>query len=180
MSRPAAGDHSVSYVICAGNELFPQGLGGHYVKLTCHLHLLGILKLMALYLHSPHVFIPWCPITGTTLHLPYINVTSPTVGQQTRPSGPGPLHFRSFTITLRRTTLGRTPLDEWPARRRDLYLTHNTHNKQTSMLQAVFELAILASERPQTHALDRAATGIGHAHSSDILIKGYLCKKYTL
>jgi len=28
---------------------------------------------------------------------------------------------------------------------------------------AGFELAILASERPQTHVLDRAATGIGSA-----------------
>jgi hypothetical protein len=37
--------------------------------------------------------------------------------------------FRGFTITLFRfTTVGRTPLDEGPARRRDLYLTtHNTH-----------------------------------------------------
>jgi hypothetical protein len=35
--------------------------------------------------------------------------------------------FRGFTITLRHTTLGRTPLDEGSARRRDLYLTtHNT------------------------------------------------------
>jgi len=33
-----------------------------------------------------------------------------------------------------RTTVGRTPLDEWSARRKDLYLTtHNTHNRQTSM-----------------------------------------------
>ena len=32
--------------------------------------------------------------------------------------------------TQRRTTVRRTPLDEWSARRRDLYLTtHNTHNK---------------------------------------------------
>ena len=32
--------------------------------------------------------------------------------------------------TQRRTTFGRTPLDEWSARRRDLYLkTHNTHNR---------------------------------------------------
>ena len=31
-------------------------------------------------------------------------------------------------------TVGRTPLDEWSARPRDLYLTtHNTHNRQTSM-----------------------------------------------
>jgi hypothetical protein len=42
---------------------------------------------------------------------------------------------RGFTIThIRHTTFGRTPLDEGPARRRDLYLTsHNTHNRQTSM-----------------------------------------------
>jgi hypothetical protein len=36
--------------------------------------------------------------------------------------------------TQRRATVGRTPLDEWSARRRDLYLTtHNIHNRQTSM-----------------------------------------------
>ena len=39
--------------------------------------------------------------------------------------------------TQRRTTVGRTPLDEWSARRRDLYLTtHDNHNRQISMLQA--------------------------------------------
>jgi len=43
--------------------------------------------------------------------------------------------FLSFLDpTQRRTTFGRTPLDEWSTRRRDLYLTtHNTHNRQTSM-----------------------------------------------
>ena len=46
----------------------------------------------------------------------------------TAPSVQGPPHYRGFTITLRHTTLGRTPLDERSARRRDLYLTtHNTH-----------------------------------------------------
>jgi len=36
--------------------------------------------------------------------------------------------------TQRRTTVGRTPLDEWSARRRDLNLTtQKTHNRQTSM-----------------------------------------------
>jgi hypothetical protein len=30
----------------------------------------------------------------------------------TAPSGPGPPHYRGFTITLRHITLGRTPLDE--------------------------------------------------------------------
>jgi hypothetical protein len=70
--------------------------------------------------------------------------------------------IRGFTITLRHTTLGRSPLDERQARRRDLYLTpHNTHQRQPYMPPARFEPKILASERPQTDALDRAATGIG-------------------
>jgi len=37
--------------------------------------------------------------------------------------------LRFLDYTQRRTTVGRTSLDELPARRRDLYLTtHNTHN----------------------------------------------------
>ena len=63
--------------------------------------------------------------------------------------------------TQRRNTVGRTPLDEWSARRRDLYLTkHNTHNRQTSMPPVGFEPMISAGERPQTHALDRATTSL--------------------
>jgi len=61
--------------------------------------------------------------------------------------------------TRRRTTVGRTPLDEWSARRRDFYLiTHNTHKRQTSMPPVEFEPTISASEQPQTCALERAAT----------------------
>ena len=42
--------------------------------------------------------------------------------------------FLRFLDHTRRTTVGRTPLDEWSARRRDLYpTTHITHNRQTSM-----------------------------------------------
>jgi hypothetical protein len=60
--------------------------------------------------------------------------------------GLGRLSFRSFTITFRHTTLGRTPLDEGPARRRVLYLTtHNTHKRQTSMPPAGFEPIIPVS-----------------------------------
>jgi hypothetical protein len=41
--------------------------------------------------------------------------------------------LRFLDHTQRRITVGRTPLDEWSARRRDPYLkTHNTHNRQTS------------------------------------------------
>jgi hypothetical protein len=64
----------------------------------------------------------------------------------------------SRSHTFKHTALGRTPLDEWSARRRDLYLTtHNTHKRQTFMPPAGFEPTIPASERPQTNALDRAA-----------------------
>ena len=59
----------------------------------------------------------------------------------------------------RNTNSGRTPLDEWSARRRDLYLT--THNRQTSMPPVGFEPTISAGERPQTYALNRAATTTG-------------------
>jgi hypothetical protein len=77
--------------------------------------------------------------------------------------GLGRLIFEaSRSHTFRHTTLGRTPLDEGSARRRDLYLTtHNTHKTQTSMPPVGFEPAIPASEQLQTHALDRAATAIG-------------------
>jgi len=76
---------------------------------------------------------------------------------------PWPPHVGGSAITLTHTTLDRTPLGEWSARRRDLYLTtHNTHKSQTSMPSAGFESAIPASEGPQTHALDQATTGIDH------------------
>jgi len=68
--------------------------------------------------------------------------------------------LRFLDHTQRRTTVGRTPLDELSARRRDLYLTaHNTYNRQTSMPPVGFEPTISAGERPQTYALDRAAMG---------------------
>ena len=67
---------------------------------------------------------------------------------------------RFLDHTQRRTTVGRTPLDERSARRRDLYLTaHNTHNRQTSMPPVGFEPTISAGEWAQTYALDRAASG---------------------
>jgi hypothetical protein len=94
----------------------------------------------------------------------------------TAPWGPRPPHCsRLHDHTLRHTTLGRTPLDEGPARRRDLCLTtHNTHKRQTSMPSAGFETTIPVSERPQTYALDRAATGIGkgdYLHKNVKLVK---------
>ena len=71
--------------------------------------------------------------------------------------------FRFLDHTQRRITVGRTSLDEWSARRRDLYLTtHNTHNRQTSMMPHVgFGPTISACERPKTYASDGASTGTG-------------------
>ena len=78
---------------------------------------------------------------------------------------------RIHTIKLRHTTFGRTSLNKLAARRRDLYLTiHNIHKRQTSMSPAGFEPTIPASERPHTHALDRAATGIGLKHFNGPII----------
>ena len=63
-------------------------------------------------------------------------------------------------------------LNQWPHRaalvsygrvigpsQRLLYLTHNNLRTQTSMLPAGFEPSFPTSDRPQTHALVRAATG---------------------
>ena len=77
--------------------------------------------------------------------------------------GSWPPHSWGFLDhTQWRTTVSRTSLEECSARRRDLYLTtHDTHNRQTSMPPVGFEPTISAGERPQTYALDCAATGTG-------------------
>jgi hypothetical protein len=70
--------------------------------------------------------------------------------------------LRFLDHTQWRTTVGRTPLDEWSARRRELYLTtHNTYNRKTSMFPAGFESTVTAVQRPQIYILDRATTGTG-------------------
>ena len=52
---------------------------------------------------------------------------------------------RFLDHTQRRTTDGMTPLEEWSARRRDLYLTiHNNHNRHTSMPSVGLEPTISA------------------------------------
>jgi hypothetical protein len=73
------------------------------------------------------------------------------------PSGPRPHLWWGFDSTLRHTTLGRMS-------DRSVTDTCNltVHKSQETFMPAVgFEHAIPASERPQNHALDRAATGIG-------------------
>ena len=72
--------------------------------------------------------------------------------------------LRFLDHTQRRTTVGRTPLDElgYSAHFRDLYLTtHDTQNRKPSMPLEGFEPIIPVSERPQTYTLYRETTGIG-------------------
>jgi hypothetical protein len=81
----------------------------------------------------------------------------------TAPSGSGPLQHRGFTITLsytHHTWYDSSGRGIGPSQR-PLPDNANTHKRQTSMPPVGLEPASPASARPQTHALDRAATGIG-------------------
>jgi hypothetical protein len=82
-------------------------------------------------------------------------------------------------ITLSDTrALGRTPLDEWSARRRDLYLTiHNTRKNQT-MYNLIYRLSLLSC--PWVRQLYRIESlyPSGHAVTASVLtgtIKGTPC-----
>jgi hypothetical protein len=79
-------------------------------------------------------------------------------------------------------TLGWTPLDEWSA-----HLPDNTQRSQeTSTLPAGFEPP--TSEQPQTHAVDRASTGIDHGNlnlfdffsKTTLLRRSHLFQKHSL
>jgi hypothetical protein len=91
----------------------------------------------------------------------------------TAPSGPGPPLFPKFPDHKQRyTTVGRTPLDQWSARRKDLYLkTHNTPNRQTYMLPVGFEPSISAA------AVDLRLIPRDHW---DRLISSRICNKSSL
>jgi hypothetical protein len=66
------------------------------------------------------------------------------------------LFTRFLYHTQRQTTVGRTPLDEVMRPLPDKI----QHSQQTNIMPPVgFESTISAGERPQTYALDRAATG---------------------
>jgi len=73
-----------------------------------------------------------------------------------------PSCFRFLDHTQRRTTVGRAPLDEWSARRRDLYqTTHNTHNRQTSIPPGEIRTHNSSMQAAKHYALDCTATGTG-------------------
>ena len=96
--------------------------------------------------------------TPTSIYYVHVTVIFVMVRQPKRALGL--LHEVPRSQTLHTQTL----LDEWSTRRRDLCLTQrNTHKRQTNLLPAGFEPAAPVSERPQSHALDRASTAIGDA-----------------
>jgi hypothetical protein len=70
-------------------------------------------------------------------------------------------HTQLDTHTHTHTHTGRTPLNERSARHRGRYLHNNKkHKRRTITSSSGFEPAIPGVKRQQTHALDRAATGI--------------------
>ena len=73
---------------------------------------------------------------------------------------PNSSSFLGFLDHPQTTALGRTPLDEWSDRYRDLCLTtHITRNRQTFMPPAGFESLVPKNERLQTYIWDLTATG---------------------
>jgi hypothetical protein len=79
------------------------------------------------------------------------------------PSGPGPPRSRGFYITKNdaRQSVRLLWTSDQPVAETSALTPHNTHNRQTSIPSAEFEPTISVGERPQTYALDRAATGTG-------------------
>jgi hypothetical protein len=80
-------------------------------------------------------------------------------------------HFLRFLDhSQRRTTVGRTPLDEWLARRRDLYLTtHTTHTRERHpwpRWDSSSQFQQASGRRPTTYTArghwDRQTMGIGN------------------
>jgi hypothetical protein len=92
---------------------------------------------------------------GPLHHYFYLSVSEAVVG----------CHF-ILDHTQRRTTVSRTPLDEWVARYRDLYLTtHNTHNRQASMPPGGIRTHNISRRVAADLRLDRAATETGGFYS---------------
>ena len=82
--------------------------------------------------------------------------------RKTPPVGHDPPHSRGFSRSLTTTHHSRWYSSERAIISSQRTFPDNTQNlRQTSMPPAEFEPAIPANERPQTYALDRAATGTG-------------------
>jgi hypothetical protein len=98
---------------------------------------------MPKHFNSLKLWIPPCPITVKTHSNTFFFLwrCGPTRAMASS-------FFRFPDQTQWCITVGRTPLDEWSVRHRELYLKiRNTHNRQTSMPPVGFETTVPASER---------------------------------
>ena len=96
-------------------------------------------------------------------HETYCYLTKFFSSGATAQRGPRPPHLK---VTQRHTIVGRTPPPHpgrgiGPSHTPRPDNIHETYKIQTFMPLAGFEPAVPASDRPQTVALDRSATGIG-------------------
>jgi hypothetical protein len=69
-----------------------------------------------------------CQIYTTKITFYKLRSYKSKMDRTSRNNNTGVSHYQGFMITLRHTTLGRTPRGEWSAQSRDLYL--KTHNNQ--------------------------------------------------
>jgi hypothetical protein len=86
--------------------------------------------------------------------------TTPPLALQSK-ADQGFFMFEASWSHSRHTTFSRTHPDKRSVRCGDLYLQlHGIHRREASMAPVGFEPAVPISERPKTHVLDHAATGI--------------------
>ena len=87
-------------------------------------------------------------------------------------------HSRGFLDhTRRRTIAGRTPLEEWSARRRDLYLTTpDSHNRQISIPYGLYRASISVQGWPLPLPLPLPSWFIGSAKLFGVLRRVVKCR----
>ena len=81
---------------------------------------------------------------------------------------------RFLCHTQRRTTVGRTPLDEWSARRRDFYLKRKTLHSQQTDIHASGGIKTQNLSRRATAELRLIARPLGSAHFRPLPIQNEL------
>ena len=83
-------------------------------------------------------------------------------------------------VTQKHTTLGITPLDEWSARRRDLYPDNTQYSQETDILALGGIRTGNPSKRAVAYPRLRATAGIGVLHRLVALIPGKRPRNYWM
>ena len=111
------------------------GVNHEYIESYVFTLYVGVLRQVTRYSNVTSSFIPQptLPEEATVTHRLVISFFAVALWPS---AGHGLLILEVFLDHTRCTTVGTTPIDEWSAHHRDLYLTiHNTHNRQTSTPQ---------------------------------------------